>query len=91
MVQALIHYFYPHLKKDELKKFSILSFIFFLIIGTYWILRLLKYTIFLKIAFPESLGWLPQQGRLFQPIAKSWSPFVVLALVLIYSKLVDLV
>ncbi len=91
MVSSLIHYFYPDIKNTELKKFSLLSAIFFLIIGTYWLLRLLKNTIFLKVAFPECLGWAPQQGCLFQPIAKFWSPFIVLIMVLIYSKLVDLV
>jgi ATP:ADP antiporter, AAA family len=91
MLHNVIHYFYPDLRNDEIKKFSLLSFIFFLIIGTYWLLRLLKNTIFLKVAFPVCLGWAPQQGCLFQPVAKSWSPFVVLVMVLIYSKLVDIV
>ncbi|MEX0940863.1 MAG: Npt1/Npt2 family nucleotide transporter [Candidatus Babeliales bacterium] len=91
MVTNIIHYFYPDLKKDEIKKFSLLSGIFFLIIGAYWLLRLLKNTIFLKIAFPECLGWATEQGCLFQPVAKFWSPFVVLLMVLIYSKLVDIV
>lgn len=91
MLTSTIHYFYPDLKKDEIKKFSLLAAIFFLIIGTYWLLRLLKNTIFLKVAFPVCLGWAEQQGCLFQPVAKFWSPFVVLAMVLIYSKLVDLV
>lgn len=91
MVSTLIRSFYPGLKKEETKKFGLLAIIFFLIIGTYWCLRLLKNTIFLKVAFPECLGWGPQQGCLFQPIAKFWSPFIVLIMVLIYSKLVDLV
>lgn len=91
MISSIIHYFYPDLSKDEIKRFGLLSAIFTLIIGTYWILRLLKNTIFLKVAFPECLGWAPEQGCLFQPIAKSLSPFVVLIMVLVYSKLVDLV
>jgi len=91
MVSSLIHYFYPDLKKDETRRFGLLSAIFFLIIGTYWLLRLLKNTIFLKVAFPVCLGWAEQQGCQFQPIAKFWSPFVVLVMVLVYSKLVDLV
>lgn len=90
MLSNVIHYFYPKLNREEIKKFSLLSFIFVLIIGTYWLLRLFKETLFLTIAFPESLGWLPQQGILFQPLAKSLSPFIVLAIVLIYSKLIDL-
>jgi AAA family ATP:ADP antiporter len=90
MVSSFITYFYPDLQKHEARKFSFLSLTLFLIIGTYWLLRLLKNTIFMKVAFPESLGWLPEQGRLFQPIAKLWSPLIVLILVLVYSKLVDL-
>ena len=90
MVTQLIRYFYPDIKQHEMRKFMLLAFTFFLIIGTYWLLRLLKYTIFLKVAFPESLGWISQQGRLFMPRAKFMSPFVVLAAVLIYSKLIDI-
>ncbi len=90
MFTPLVHYFYPDLQKEEIKKFSLLSLTFFFIIGSYWLVRLLKTTLFYKIAFPESLGWLPSQGRLFQPVAKFWSPIVVFALVLVYSKLIDL-
>ncbi len=91
MVSSLVTYFYPDLKSVEIKKFGLLSLIFFLIIGTYWLLRLLKITIFLKVAFPVCFGWDAQQGCLFQPLAKMWSPFIILILVLVYSKLVDLV
>lgn len=90
MLTSFIHYFYPDLSKTETRKFTLLSYIGFLIIGTYWLLRILKTTIFFKIAFPECVGWCPGQGRLLQPVAKFWSIFVVIALVLIYSKLVDL-
>lgn len=90
MLTSFINLFYPDLSKQETRKFTLLSYIAFLIIGTYWLLRILKTTIFFKIAFPECVGWCANQGRLFQPTAKFWSPFVVIALVLIYSKLVDL-
>lgn len=90
MLKRLIRYFYPDIEDHELRKYILLACTFFLIIGTYWLLRLLKKTIFLKIAFPEALGWLPHQGRLLEPTAKFWSPFVVLVAVLIYSKLVDI-
>ena len=90
MLTSLVHYFYPDLDKEEIKKFSLLSLAFFLIIGGYWLVRLLKNTIFYKIAFPEALGWLPGQGRLYQPLAKFWSPFVVFALVMVYTKLIDM-
>lgn len=91
MLNSIILYFYPDLKPEEIKKFGLLSIIFLLIIGTYWLLRLLKNTIFLKIAFPLCFGWSVTQGCLFQPIAKGLSPLIVLIMVLIYSKLVDLV
>ncbi|MGB8366978.1 MAG: hypothetical protein WCD44_01335, partial [Candidatus Babeliales bacterium] len=83
MLTAIVNYFYPDLDKNEIRKFSLLSLAFFLIIGGYWLVRLLKNTIFYKIAFPLELGWLPGQGRLFQPIAKLWSPFVVFILVMV--------
>lgn len=86
----IIHKFWPDLDAQESKKFSILGGMFFLIIGSYWLLRLLKNTLFYKIAFPESLGWPADYGRFMQPTAKSWSPFIIIGLVLIYSKLVDL-
>jgi AAA family ATP:ADP antiporter len=90
MINATLSYFFPGLSKEEMKKFSLLSLTFFLIIGGYWLVRLLKNTLFYKIAFPEALGWMPGQGRLFQPVAKFWSPFVVFALVMVYTKLIDL-
>ena len=90
MLKRLVRYFYPDIEDHELRKFILLGLTFFLIIGTYWLLRLLKNTIFLKVAFPEALGWVPHQGRLLQPVAKFWSPFVVLVAVLLYSKLVDI-
>lgn len=90
MLTPVIHYFYPDLDKNEIKKFTLLSVAFFLIIGSYWLLRLLKTTLFYKIAFPESLGWAAGQGRLLQPLAKFWSPFVVFILIIIYSKLIDI-
>ncbi len=90
MKAGLIKYFYPDLKPEETKKFSLLALTFFMTIGAYWLLRLLKDTLFFKVCFPADLGWLPCQGRLFQPTAKFWSPFVVFAVVMIYSKLVDI-
>ncbi len=90
MLNSLVHYFYPDLKQSEIKKFGILSFTFFIIIGTYWCIRLLKNTLFIKVCFPEELGCIPNQGILLQPTAKMISPLVVFALVLVYSKLVDM-
>ncbi|MCL4361354.1 hypothetical protein M1446_03295 [Candidatus Dependentiae bacterium] len=90
MITNTIRFFYPDLKKEEVKKFGLLSLAFFFLVGAYWMLRLLKDTIFFKIAFPEDLGWIAGQGGKFQPIAKTYSVFVVILLVLIYSKLVDI-
>ena len=90
MVYKVISFFYPSLNKNEIKKFGLLAMIFFFIIGTYWLVRLLKDTLLFKIAFPECLGWPAGYGRLMQPVCKIWSPFVVVLIVLIYSKLVDL-
>ncbi len=90
MLIALVNYFYPDLNEEDSKKFTLLSLTFFLIIGAYWLARLLKNAIFYKVAFPEELGWLPGQGRLFQPVAKFWSPFIVFGMVMIYTKLIDM-
>src|SRR5438874_439517 len=91
MITKTVRYFFPDLRHEEIKKFGLLGLIAFFAVGTYWLLRLLKQTIFFKIAFPAALGWAEHQGALFQPTAKFWSPFVVLVTVLMYSKLVDLV
>ncbi|MGE0009361.1 MAG: NTP/NDP exchange transporter [Candidatus Babeliales bacterium] len=91
MINSVVSYFYPDLNGAELRKFKLLAGTLFLTVGAYWLLRLLKDTLFFKVCFPMELGWLPCQGRLLQPVAKFWSPIVVLGLVLVYSKLVDLV
>jgi len=90
MIMRIASYLLPDLPSKEVKKFSLLGLAFSLIIGSYWALRLLKNTILYKIAFPAALGWPEDQGRLMQPIAKFWSPFIVIALVIIYSKLLDI-
>jgi len=90
MLKNVVHYFFPDLHKDETRKFGLLAITGFFVIGTYWLLRLLKQTIFFKIAFPAELGWALHQGALFQPLAKFWSPFIVLVTVLVYSKLIDI-
>lgn len=89
MLKNLILYLYPGINKDELKKFEILSIIFFLIIGAYWSLRLLKNAIFMKVAFPMELGWEFDKGRHLQPLAKILSVPFVLIMVTIYSGLIS--
>ncbi len=90
MFTSMVTYFYPDLRKDEIKKFGILALAFFFTIGAYWAVRLLKDVIFFKLAFPAELGWAAHQGQLYQPLAKTLSVVVVFALVIVYSKLVDL-
>lgn len=87
----MLKFLSPDLPDNERSKFVFLTLIFFLIVGCYWFVGLLKDTVFLKIAFPTSLGWPEGYGRLMLPTAKFWTPFFVVFIVLIYSKFVDLV
>ena len=64
--------------KDERKKFSILSVLFGLTIGAYWLFRPLKDGVFLTMF-----------GTDYQPKAKILSMFVVIPLVMIYERLVS--
>ncbi|MBP6892276.1 hypothetical protein KBB68_01715 [Candidatus Babeliales bacterium] len=90
MITSFIRYFYPDIHKDEIKKIGLLAVAFLFTIGTYWLMRLLKDLVLYKLAFPTSLGWSQDTGRLWIPTVKTLSPVFVLALVLIYSKLVDI-
>ncbi len=65
--------------KEELKKFLLLGLIFGLIIGIYWTLRPMKDALFQDIV-----------GATWQPRAKWLSLLVVFPLVIIYSKLVEM-
>ncbi len=65
-------------QKKETKNYRFLSVVFGLILGTYWLLRPIKDAVFLTMI-----------GENYQPKAKMISLFVVGALVLLYSKLVD--
>jgi len=89
MLVSIVHYFWPDLNDDEIKKYTILSTIFFLIMGSSWLMRSLKNIIFLKIAFPQALGCALHHGILMQPAAKFWTPFITIPLILLYSKMVD--
>lgn len=64
---------------EELKKFGVLAVSFFLIIGAYWSLRVIK------DAFFDTLIGLHNQ-----PIAKILSPIMVALGVMLYAKLSDL-
>lgn len=65
--------------KEEVQKFLLLGAIFFCIIGTYWAMRPMKDSIFIKVV-----------GSDYIPMAKWLSLAVVMLLLVVYSKLVDL-
>lgn len=67
------------LSQGEFQKFGLLSLIFSAIIGTYWLLRPLKDSIFMSVV-----------GSDYIPYAKFLSLGIVFPLVIIYSKLVDI-
>lgn len=90
MISNLITYFYPDIKQDEIKKLSLLALAFLFTIGTYWLMRLLKDLVLYKLAFPTSLGWSEDTGRLWIPTVKTLSPIFVFCLVLLYGRLVDI-
>ncbi len=79
MIFRMVGYLWGDLSPAEIRKFSVLSGIFFLLIGAYWLLRTQKDAVFDAIV-----------GLQYQPRAKmiSWGASIVL--VLVYSKLVDM-
>jgi len=68
----------PFVTQQERIKFVLLSGIFFCILGVYWLMRPLKDGVFFTVV-----------GKAHQPNAKIISLFVVAAVVIIYSRLVD--
>ena len=78
MVKKIIRFLWGDLDHNELKKFILLAFGFFFLVGSYWPLKTLKDSIFANIV-----------GVSYQPIAKVLSLFIFFPLVLIYSRLVD--
>lgn len=89
MMSSVVQFFYPDIKREEIKKYTLLATSFLFTIGAYWLLRLLKDLVLYKLAFPIDLGYDADEGRLWAPAAKAISPFVVLGCVIIYTKLVD--
>jgi len=65
---------------DEYKKFGILSFLLFLILASYWLLRPLKDALLNEIV-----------GFNYQPIAKVVTLITFIPMMFLYSKLVNLV
>ncbi len=90
MYNAIVRFFYPDIKPEEISKFSLFGAACFFTLGTYWILRLLKDVLIYQIAFPVELGWSADYGRAFIPSIKLYSLFFVLFSVFVYSKLVDM-
>lgn len=68
------------LSQEEIKKFGFLSITFMVLIGSYWLIRLLKDVVINHV-----------NGYSCQPTAKMISLLVVIALVSVVAKLVDLV
>jgi AAA family ATP:ADP antiporter len=68
------------LTPEEYKKFGMLAGIFAFIIGTYWLMRPLKDALFMNIV-----------GKTYIPYAKMASVVLLIPLILLYSKLVDMV
>jgi len=90
MISSLIRFFYPDIKKEEVLKFGLFALALFFILGSYWSLRLLKDALVYKIAFPESLGWAAGYGKDLIPTLKMITPFLVAGVVVIYTKLLDM-
>ncbi|MBI2353184.1 hypothetical protein HYV11_03030 [Candidatus Dependentiae bacterium] len=91
MITGIIQFFYPDIQKSDIRKVSLLGLTFFFIVGSYWLLRLLKDLFFYdRLGFPIDLGYLPNHGRDLLPFAKMVSPWIVLCAVIIYTKLVDM-
>jgi ATP/ADP translocase len=68
------------LTREEYVKFFVLGLAIMLILGNYWMLRTTKDPLFNQL-----VGF-----KTWQPVAKWFSLFVMIFVVLIYSKLIDL-
>ena len=86
MLKAIAYYLRLPTYADDRIKYMLLSCVFFIIIGSSWLLRSLKNLIFIKIAFPESLGYAPHYGLSMYPVAKFWLPFIAIPLLIIYTS-----
>jgi ATP:ADP antiporter, AAA family len=79
MLPKVFRVLWGDLSSKELKKFGFLSVIITLILGNYWMLRVMKNPIFNDLV-----------GMKFQPYAKMLSLVVMVFVVIGYSKLVDM-
>ena len=78
MFSYLARTLWGDISREELKKFGLLSGVFFFIIGTYWLVRSLKEVIFANVV-----------GKLYLPYAKIGSLICLVFVLMFYSKLVD--
>jgi AAA family ATP:ADP antiporter len=78
MIGRIVRALWGDFSNEELKKFSLLSLGFFVLIGSYWPLKILKDAVFINMV-----------GSVYQPSAKILSLVLFFPLVLIFSKLVD--
>lgn len=80
---------YGDFTKDELIKYLLLGVTFALIIGTYWTLRPLKDSLFgaLIVGYGKKVAGLDKEN--FLAIAKIVSLFLLIPVVMLYSKMVD--
>jgi AAA family ATP:ADP antiporter len=90
MLNNIIHFFYPDIKKDEILKFCLLGLVLFLILGSYWALLILKEFMIYKVAFPTQLGWRNGYGREIIPWIKTLSPCIIIIVIGIYTRLIDI-
>lgn len=79
MFHSIAQALWGDISKEELKKFGLLSGIFFFIIGAYWMLRELKDALLMHFVGTQGI-----------PYAKMISLVSLVLLLLLYNKLVDL-
>ena len=72
-------FLWGEMSKDELKRFGILSATYFILIGAYWLIRVMKDPVFSTLV-----------GYQYQPFAKMISLVSIICVLLFYNKLVDL-
>jgi len=78
-ISKIVSIFWGEMSKEELKRFGILSATYFILIGAYWLTRVMKNPVFEILV-----------GYQYQPFAKMVSLGCVICAVLFYNKLIDL-
>ncbi len=78
MISTICRALWGDISGEEAKKFSLLSAVFFFIIGTYWLMKSVKEAIFLTTVGPDYLAY-----------AKIASLIGLVVILMLYAKLVD--